>query len=121
MAQQFCKACGTALIPGKEFCPNCLVRGSGVIPAAPKEKVKKQYPKDTPENRARKLKEYKVISFEEAITNARFSKKSIENELNSHASDGWKVKECSISNPSSLAFTVNQLIIILERDMPLEP
>ncbi|PKL65146.1 MAG: hypothetical protein CVV32_03905 [Methanomicrobiales archaeon HGW-Methanomicrobiales-3] len=67
------------------------------------------------------MKEYKVILFEESIASARFSKNSIENELNSYAFDGWKVKGCSISNPSSLAFTLNQLIIILERDMPLEP
>jgi uncharacterized Zn finger protein (UPF0148 family) len=47
MAQQFCKACGTELIPGKEFCPKCLVRVPKVVSAdpmplkVPKEVIKK--------------------------------------------------------------------------------
>jgi len=59
MAQKFCKSCGAELIPGKEFCPKCLGRISVVEP------IKKQYPKDSPENRAKKLKEYKVIGMED--------------------------------------------------------
>lgn len=51
-------------IPGKEFCPNCLLRVAVVIPDTGKESQKK-YPKDTPENRAKKMKEFKVIGMEE--------------------------------------------------------
>jgi hypothetical protein len=117
MAQKMCKACGAELIPGKEFCPKCLVR-------VPPEPVKKRYPKDTPENRAKKLKEYKVVGFEDEESLSNMGKANIsglENFLNSFASEGWTVKEVIERNFPSLTSVVHQYLIILERDMPLEP
>jgi uncharacterized Zn finger protein (UPF0148 family) len=116
MAQNVCKACGAVLIPGKEFCPKCLVRVQNV-------ETKKQYPKDTPENRAKKLKEYKVIGQEDVwLAGGKFDKNALENMINFYALDGWTVKEISTSNTFGI-FTVSrdEMIIILERDMPLEP
>lgn len=120
MAQIFCKACGAQLIPGKEFCPKCLVRPAVIVPAPV---VPKQYPKDTPENRAKKLKEYKVIGVEKGLFDgAHFSKKDLETMLNSYALEGWRVIEFSINNPSmGEGPPMSQIIIVLERDLPLEP
>lgn len=117
MAQNFCKSCGTELIPGKEFCSKCLIR----VPVAIS---KKQYPKDTPENRARKIKEYKVIGQEDTWLNGgRFDKTSLKDMLNSYAMDGWTVKEISSSKTVGVFFGTprDEMVIILERDMPLEP
>jgi hypothetical protein len=121
MAQKTCKACGAELIPGKEFCPKCLVR---IPPNVQTGTIKKQYPKDTPENRAKNLKEYKVIGFEDEESLSNMGKANIgglEDFLNSHASEGWIVKEVIERNFPSLTSRVHQYVIILERDMPLEP
>jgi hypothetical protein len=132
MVQKICKACGTELIPGKVFCPNCLVRIPDVpdVPVAPTTLVvpvaanKKQYPKDTPENRAKKLKEYKVVGMEEVWNpggGGRFNKRLIEDTLNSYGSEGWCVKEIATRQIPGIASFTYEIIIILERDMPLEP
>jgi len=117
MAHNFCKSCGTELIPGKEFCPKCLIR----IPVAIS---KKQYPKDTPENRAKMMKEYKVIGQEDTWLNGgRFDKTSLENMLNFYALEGWTVREISASKTFGVFFGTprDEMIIILERNLPLEP
>jgi uncharacterized Zn finger protein (UPF0148 family) len=117
MVKNFCKACGTELIAGKEFCPKCLVR----VPVVESKKI---YPKDTPENRAKKMKEYKVIGQEDTWLNGgRFDKTSLENMLNFYALEGWTVKEISASKTVGVFFGTprDEMIIILERDMPLEP
>ena len=43
--------------------------------------------------------------------------------LNSYASDGWTVKEITSSKTVGVIFGTprDELIIILEREMPLEP
>jgi hypothetical protein len=115
-----CKACGTELIPGKEFCPKCLVRVLEPVVV----KGQKGYPVDNPENRAKKMKEYKVIGQEdEWLNGGRFDKKSMENMLNHYALDGWAVREISSSKTFGIFFGTprDEIIIILERDMPLDP
>jgi len=95
MTVHFCDSCGAELIPGKEFCPKCLLRVAVVIPAPAKTENKKQYPKDTPENRAKKMKEYKVIGTEETgglDGGGKFNKKLLEDTLNSYGLEGWSVK-----------------------------
>ena len=59
MTPKFCSNCGAELISGMEVCLKCHT------PVIPPATGKKEYPKDTPENRARKMKEYKVIVFDE--------------------------------------------------------
>jgi hypothetical protein len=120
MAQNVCKSCGAELIPGKEFCPKCLVR----VPVVPVATTKKQYPKDTPENRAKKMKEYKVIGMEEIWSfdgGGKFNKKGLEDLLNSYGSEGWRVKAIATRQIPGFATLTNESVIILERDMPLEP
>ena len=119
MAQNFCKSCGAELVPGKEFCPKCLVR----VPVVPVATGKKQYPKDTPENRAKKLKEYKVIGTEEGwfmASGGKVNKKIIEDTLNSYAADGWSLREVITRQIPGLGSITFESILILVRDMPLE-
>jgi len=116
MAQNFCKACGAELIPGKEFCPKCLVR----VPVIPLADIRKQVLKDTPENREKKLKEYKVLQMTVSILQNWgnvINPQKMEEKLNSYASEGWKVVSLSTGNPGNFS----DYIIILERDIPLEP
>jgi hypothetical protein len=120
MAKDTCKSCGTELIPGREFCPKCLIR----VPVVSGVVNKKQYPKDTPENRAKKLKEYKVIGMEEEWSfgsGGRSNKKMIEDALNSYGLEGWCVKEIATRQIPGFGSITYENIIILERDMPLEP
>jgi hypothetical protein len=115
--QKFCKSCGTQFVEGNPFCPKCLIR-------APDEMIPKDYPQDTPENRAKKMREYKVIGMEDTWFNGgRFDKMSLENMLNHYALDGWKVREISASKTLGVisGLARDEMIIILERDMPLEP
>jgi uncharacterized Zn finger protein (UPF0148 family) len=126
MTKYFCTSCGAELMPGKEFCPKCLIRVVVVVPNVPTVSIspvaesKKQYLKDTPDNRAKNLKEYKVIGVEQGLFEGpHFNKKNLEKILNSYALEGWKVIEFSINNPS-FSGVPTQIIIILERNMPLE-
>jgi uncharacterized Zn finger protein (UPF0148 family) len=124
MTKQFCDSCGAELIPGKEFCPKCLLRVAVVVSAANKEKSKKQYPKDTPENRAKKMKEFKVIGMEEVWSldsGEKFNKKRMEDALNSYGTEGRSVKAIATRQIPGFASLTNESIIILERDMSLEP
>jgi len=117
MAQNFCKSCCAELIPNKEFCPKCLIRVPPVV-------NKKEYPKDTPENRAKKLKEYKVIGTEEGWflgSGGKINRKFMEDTLNSYASEGWAVKEVIARQIPGFGSLTYESIIILERDMPLVP
>jgi hypothetical protein len=120
MAQNFCMACGTELIPGKEVCPKCSVR----VPGVPIVTGKMQYPKDTPENRAKKMKEFKVIGMEDAwslVDGGKFNKQLMEEILNSYGFEGWSVKAIATRQIPGIASLTNESMIILERDMPLEP
>lgn len=124
MVKQFCDSCGAELIPGKEFCPKCLLRVAVVVPVVEKEVSKKQYPKDTPENRAKKMKEFKVFVIKDAldlVSGGQFNAKKIEDELNSYGSDGWSVKEIATRQIPGIASLTYEMVIILERDMPLVP
>ena len=117
MTQNYCKSCGAELIPEKEFCPKCLIR-------IPIEASKKQYPKDTPENRVKKMKEYKVTVFEEVMdlgSRGKYDKKKIEDTLNALGLDGWSLKKILTKQIPGLASNTYQFIMIFERDMPLEP
>lgn len=124
MAKQFCDSCGAELIPGKEFCPKCLLRVAVIVPGGEKEASKKQYPKDTPENRAKKMKEFKVIGMEEVWSldsGGNFNRQKMEDTLNSYGTDGWSVKAIATRQIPGFASLTNESIIILERDMPLVP
>jgi uncharacterized Zn finger protein (UPF0148 family) len=121
MVQEVCKACGAELKPGKEYCPKCLVRVSN---STQETRLKKYYPKDTPENRAKKMKEYKVavIEVEESFgTRSQYDSNRIEDTLNSFGLDGWSLKKILKRKVPHLTSDTYQLITILERDMPLEP
>jgi hypothetical protein len=77
-----CKSCGAELIPGKEFCPKCLVR----VPALPVIASEKRYPKDTTENRAKKMREFRVMGMEEVWSldgGGNFNTQKTEDALNS--------------------------------------
>jgi hypothetical protein len=120
MAQNFCMACGTELIPGKEVCTKCSVRVPGVSIVA----GKKQYPKDIPENRAKKMKEYKVVVMEDVwhpAGSGKFNKNLLEDMLNSYGFEGWSMKVITKRQIPGIASLTTESIIILERDMPLEP
>ncbi|MCK9580009.1 MAG: zinc ribbon domain-containing protein [Methanoregula sp.] len=120
MAKLFCKSCGAELIPGKEFCPKCLLR----VPVSPVANVKKVYPKDTPENRAKKMKEFKVFVIKDAWdfgSGGQFNAKKIEDTLNSYGFDGWSVKEMATRQIPGIGSLTYEMVVILERDMPLEP
>lgn len=83
------------MIPDKEFCPNCLVR---VIDYVDPKIFQMPRLKDTPENRAKNIKEYKVVGQEDTWLNGgRFDKISLQNMLNSYALQGWHVREISAS------------------------
>ncbi|MDP3564561.1 MAG: DUF4177 domain-containing protein [Methanoregula sp.] len=117
MAQNFCKSCDAELIPGKEFCPKCLIR-------VPVVATQKQYPKNTPENRAKKMKEYKVIGMEDmwiAGSGGKFNTKKIEDALNSYGYEGWSIKEIATRQTPGFASITSEIILILERDLPLDP
>jgi hypothetical protein len=119
MVQKFCKACGAALTPGEKFCPKCLVKAPDYDP----QKVD-LFLKDTPENRAKKLMEYKVVGQEDMWLNGgRFDKISLEKMLNYYAHEGWKVREITTSKTVGvfLGTPRDEMIVILERDMQLEP
>lgn len=90
----------------------------------PVAESKKQYPKDTPENRAKKMKEFKVIAMEEIWSldgGGIFNKKVLEDTLNSHGLEGWSVKAIATRQIPGFASLTHESMIILERDMPLEP
>jgi hypothetical protein len=115
-----CRSCGTELIPGKEFCPQCLVR----VPVVPIAANKKQYPGDTPENRAKKMKEFKVIGMEEVWSldsGGNFDKKKMEDTLNSYGTDGWSVKAIATRQIPGFASLTNESIIIPELNMSRVP
>jgi uncharacterized Zn finger protein (UPF0148 family) len=85
-AKQFCDRCGAELIPGKEFCPKCLLRVAVVVPGSEKDVSKKHYPEDIPENRAKKMKEFNVIGMEEVRSldsGGNFNRQKMEDTLNS--------------------------------------
>lgn len=124
MAQKICKSCGSELVPGNAFCPKCLVRVIDYSPPEPAGLVKMPVLKDTPENRAKHLKEYKVVGMEDTWLNGgRFDKFSLQNMLNSYASDGWRVREISASKTLGVitGLARDEMIVILERDLPLVP
>lgn len=109
MPKNYCTACGAELIPGKEFCPKCLVRVSVTSQI--------QYPKDTQENRAKKMKEYKVIGQEDRwLIGGRFDKRSLEKMLNFYALEGWTVKAIEASKTVGMFLETprDEIIIILE-------
>lgn len=111
----FCKSCGAELIPGKEFCPKCLIRVPPSLAMKQKDIIE-----DTPENKAKNLKEYKIISQEdEWLNGGRFDKTSMENMLNSYAKKGWRVKVIASSKTFGVFFGTprDEMIIVLERDM----
>jgi hypothetical protein len=120
MTEKRCRACGTVLVPGREFCPNCLIR----VPADPPEKTRRiGYPKDTPENRARNMKEFRVIGMEEVwcLEGGKFDKMKMEDMLNSYGKEGWSVKAVATRQLPGFASLTNESIVILERDLPLVP
>ncbi|MFA5268072.1 MAG: DUF4177 domain-containing protein [Methanoregula sp.] len=124
MTKHFCDSCGAELIPGKEFCPKCLLRVAVVVPAGENAENKKQYPKDTPENRAKKMKEYKVTVFEEIAnlsSRGKYDKTRLEDTLNSIGAEGWDLKKTMTRQIPGLASNTIEFIMIFERDMPLEP
>lgn len=119
MAQKYCRTCGAQLVQGNPFCPKCLQR-------IPEDVIEswKVYPKDTPENRAKEMKEYKVVGMEDSWQNGgRFDKVSLENMINHYSLQGWRVREISASKTLGLFSSLarDELLVILERDMPLEP
>jgi hypothetical protein len=83
----------------------------------------KQYPKDTPENCAKKMKEFKVIGMDEewnVLTGAKSNKQLIEQSLNSYGLEGWSVKAIAIRQIPGIGTITYENLLILERDMPLE-
>ncbi|MEN6609207.1 MAG: DUF4177 domain-containing protein [Methanoregulaceae archaeon] len=110
-----CSACGKTH-EAATFCPYCNT-------PVKKEIIKTGRIKDTPENRAKGLKEYKVIGQEdEWLNGGRFDKTSLQNMLNYYANQGWIVKEISASKSFGIFFGTprDEMIIILERDLFLD-
>lgn len=135
MTKHFCDSCGADLIPGKEFCPQCLLRVAVVVPAAEKTMNKKQYPKDTPENHAKKMKEFKVVVVQDKILFSlgaaltlnpknvvTYQTQNLEDKLNDLGLEGWCIKHVEkrrvLDRPTD---TIFESIVFLERDLPLEP
>ncbi len=117
MTPKFCSNCGAELVQGVEICLKCH---SPVFPTAT---GKKQYPKDTPENRARKMREYKVIVFDEvadAASKGKYDKTRLETTLNSLGLEGWSLKKTRMRQIPGLVSSTIEFIMIFERDMPLE-
>lgn len=107
-----CPSCGKTH-EAAERCPYCNT-------PVRKEKIEHGQIPDTPENRAKSLKEYKVIGQEdEWLNGGRFDKISLENMLNHYARNGWTVKEISASKTFGIFFGTprDELLIILERDL----
>jgi hypothetical protein len=70
------------------------------------------------------MKEYKITVFEEVMslgTRGTYDKTKLEDALNILGLDGWSVKKILMRQIPGLASNTINLIIILERDMPLEP
>jgi hypothetical protein len=70
------------------------------------------------------MKEYKVIGMEDTwLAGGRFDRSSMEKMLNHYALDGWKVREISASKTLGIitGLSRDEMIVILERDMPLTP
>lgn len=114
MVQKYCTSCGAELIPGNIYCPKCLIR----VPV----EQEKHYPKDTPENRARKMREFKVTVYEEVWdlgSRGKYNTQKVEDFLNTFGRDGWSLKKIVSRTVPGLAFNTIQFIIFLERDMPL--
>jgi hypothetical protein len=110
--QNFCKACGKPLMPNLKKCGWCDT------PLELPPRVRRL--PDTPQNRARNLKEYKIVGQEdEWLNGGRFDKISMENMLNSYAAQGWIVREMSSSKTFGVFFGTprDEMMIVLERDM----
>jgi len=85
---------------------------------------KKQYPKDTPENRAKKMKEFKVIGMEgvwSLDSRGNFNREMMEETLNLFGTDGWSMKAIATRQIPGFASLTFDSVIILERDLPLHP
>jgi hypothetical protein len=122
----FCSSCGESVITGTKICPKCngTTFSSKLSHIAISKEDLAKRPKDTPENRAKKLMEYLVIGQEnEWFTGDRFDRLSLEKMLNHYALDGWTVKEMTTSPTFGVIFGTprDEMIIILERDMRLIP
>jgi hypothetical protein len=111
----YCLNCGENVITGTPVCPKCQGVKFGDKKDIPPKKIK-----DTSENRAKNLKEYKVVGQEDQwLDGGRFDKNSLERMLNHYALDGWRVREISTSKTVGVFFGTHrdEMIIVLERDM----
>lgn len=117
MTPKFCSNCGAELISGMDVCLKCHT------PILPVVAGKKEYPKDTPENRAKKMKEFKVIVFDEVADSAKgkYDKARLETMLNTLGPEGWSLKNARLRQIPGLVSSTIEHIMIFERDMPLEP
>jgi len=112
-----CKKCSKSFAEGCITCPWC----GQPVPTPTHIEVKIPKLPDTPENRAKKLKEYKIIGQDdEWLNGGRFDKTSMENMLNFYARQGWVVKEMASSK--IFGFLIggtnrDEMVIVLERDM----
>ena len=61
------------------------------------------------------MKEYKIISQEDDTTYQRLNKEELENKLNSHAEDGWKLQTVSCGQVTG-GSRHNEYVLFLERD-----
>jgi len=109
-----CKKCSKTFAAGCKTCPWC---------GAPTEiscDPKAFRLPDTPANRLKNLKEYKIIGQEdEWLNGGRFDKTSFQNMLNSYAQHGWTVREMTTSKTFGIFFGTprDEMLIVLERDM----
>ena len=107
-----CKKCSKNFAAGCNTCPYCGHKVE-IVP-------KVLNVPDTPENRLKNLKEYKIIGQEdEWLNGGRFDKNSMENMLNSYARQGWRVREMISSKTFGVFFGTprDEMMIVLERDM----
>jgi hypothetical protein len=110
-----CTKCSKKYAFGCNTCPWC-----GNPAPIPIDYNKTNRLPDTPANRLKNLKEYKIIGQEdEWLNGGRFDKISMENMLNSYARHGWTVKEMTSSKTFGIFFGTprDEMMIVLERDM----
>ena len=64
-----------------------------------------------------KMKEYKILTQKDQWFSQKFDPESLENALNSYASQGWKVVSAVTATfPSLLGGNREEIVIIMERD-----
>lgn len=64
-----------------------------------------------------KVKEYKVMTQKDKLFSGKFDPVKLENALNNHAKEGWRVAGITSAEFPSLIRPKDEMVIILERDV----